>query len=473
MSRWRSVSGSVCVAWLVLAPVVRAADWSEPAEVIYRDQRVVTFRARVEGGQLVIEARHEDGWHTYALDNVERARARSGNAEPETEMPLRIDVSGALQAVEPWYQSPPLDLGVPAATDLQARIDAAEPGAVIEVPNGVYNQPLHIEKGLTLKGSDSAFCVLKVEADVPAIWITSKDPVRVEQLTIKWQRATGRETEVTPAAVVIQDGDVEIRDCQFSATGDPVRSPCAVAAMGFSDVAIAKSVFSEFDFTIQFWDGAKGRVEHCLVLNPGHCGVTVGRGSAVAVRRNIVAGSAYHGVRCTGGTVTVEDNLILHNRNRGIYLGNRTAHGTVRNNLILNNVTGIGVFADTDVVIENNVISGSEYAGIGTRDRSRIRVRNNVISANQRGIIVFEDLGTPRLDVGSNTFWGNETAAEDFELPSDTIETDPDFRNAADGDFSRPPFGEGSARHGLSSPSEIALLWPSWQAVSTHVIAED
>ena len=163
-----------------------------------------------------------------------------------------------------------------------------------------------------------------------------------------------------------------------------------------------------------------------------------------------MAGSAYHGVRCTGGTVTVEDNLILHNRNRGIYLGNRTAHGTVRNNLILNNVTGIGVFADTDVAIENNVISGSEYAGIGTRDRSRIRVRNNVISANQRGIIVFEDLGTPRLDVGSNTFWGNETAAEDFELPSDTIETDPDFRNAADGDFSRPPLGEGV--HGTDCP---------------------
>lgn len=189
---------------------------------------------------------------------------------------------------------------------------------------------------------------------------------------------------------------MEIRDCQLSAAGDPVRSPCAAA----------------------------------------------------------------------------EDNLILHNRNRGIYLGNQTAHGTIRNNLILNNVTGIGVFADTDVTIENNVITGSEYAGIGARDRSRIRVRNNVISSNQRGMIVFEELGAPRMTVGANTLWGNRAAAEDFELPSETIEAEPQFVDAGAGDFSRAMAGTESAPHGLSDPAVISALWPRWQAVSSLVLGE-
>ena len=82
-------------------------------------------------------------------------------------------------------------------------------------------------------------------------------------------------------------------------------------------------------------------ISDCLILNPGHCGITVYSGSTIDVARNIITGSRYHGVRSTGGTLNMHDNLIIRNKNRGIYLGNKSASGHVSNNVILGNGTGI------------------------------------------------------------------------------------------------------------------------------------
>ena len=116
MNRLRSEVSRVSLALVCLlalsVPGV-AADWSDEATVYYRDEPVVVFRATFEEGQLIVQAAHSKGWHTYALDNVERARERSGMAEPETEMPMRFDGGGALRIVGPWLQSPPLDLSTP------------------------------------------------------------------------------------------------------------------------------------------------------------------------------------------------------------------------------------------------------------------------------------------------------------------------------------------------------------------------
>jgi hypothetical protein len=39
------------------------------------------------------------------------------------------------------------------------------------------------------------------------------------------------------------------------------------------------------------------------------------------------------------------DNLIINNANRGVYLGNKSARGTIANNVIIDNGTGIGGIA--------------------------------------------------------------------------------------------------------------------------------
>ncbi|MBT3271306.1 hypothetical protein HN371_29480 [Candidatus Poribacteria bacterium] len=87
-----------------------AAQWSESIDVHHRERVVVSYRAKLDGDMLVIEATHAPDWHTYALDNVERAQEKSGRSKPETELPTRIDVTGGLRVVGNWFQSEPTDL---------------------------------------------------------------------------------------------------------------------------------------------------------------------------------------------------------------------------------------------------------------------------------------------------------------------------------------------------------------------------
>lgn len=87
-----------------------AQDWSDPVVVRRRAEPVVTYRVMLDGDLLVVEAEHAKGWHTYALDNVERARERSGEEMPETEVPTHIQVAGGLRIVGNWRQTKPDDL---------------------------------------------------------------------------------------------------------------------------------------------------------------------------------------------------------------------------------------------------------------------------------------------------------------------------------------------------------------------------
>ena len=100
----------ILLVFIAAALPVAFADWTEWSEVKMRRDPVVAYRAALSGENLVIEVRHSEGWHTYALDNVERARERSGKETPETELPTRIAVEGGLRVAGPWLQTNPKDL---------------------------------------------------------------------------------------------------------------------------------------------------------------------------------------------------------------------------------------------------------------------------------------------------------------------------------------------------------------------------
>jgi len=82
-------------------------------EVWLDDMHAVTYTSRVEGDWLIVEANHEPGWHTYAMDNEIRAREKTGKAEPETELPTVITPVEGLSVEGEWRQSPPVDLSTP------------------------------------------------------------------------------------------------------------------------------------------------------------------------------------------------------------------------------------------------------------------------------------------------------------------------------------------------------------------------
>lgn len=261
---------------------------------------------------------------------------------------------------------------------LQELIDKAPAGGEVAVPNRVWNEPLRIDKPLTLRGEDRDGCVIDVVSDEPAIRLAhEKGEVVLENLTVRWKLATSNRSPDVQAAVVTKDGAVRLRNMRVVAPDSFARCPSGFTAYGFGDVKIERCEFEGFEFTLQFGGGAKGSIENSLVLKPGHCGITAGPESTVDVARTIVTGSRYHGLRCTGGELNAENNLVIANKNRGFYLGNKSALGAIRDNVIQDNGTGISAFAETEVKIHNNFIAGSEFAAIDMRDGGRLEVEGN------------------------------------------------------------------------------------------------
>lgn len=95
---------------MVAAHAAFAGEWVESKPVMYRGDIAMTYRAQLAGDWLVIEANHGPEWHSYAMDNIERARKATGKETPETELPTKIEITGGLKAVGAWKQSEPADL---------------------------------------------------------------------------------------------------------------------------------------------------------------------------------------------------------------------------------------------------------------------------------------------------------------------------------------------------------------------------
>jgi parallel beta-helix repeat protein len=345
------------------------------------------------------------------------------------------------------------------AKGLQELIDKAPAGGEVTIPKGVWAEPLRIDKRLTLRGDDRDECVVDVVSDQPAIrFAHNKGQAALENVTVRWRRATSTNTADVQAAVAAKDGAVLLRNVRVVAPDDYARCPSAFTASGFGHVKIDGCEFEGYEFTLQFGGGAKATVTDCVVSNPGHCGITAGPESNVKVARTIITGSRYHGLRCTGGELTAENNLVIGNKNRGFYLGNKSARGTIRENVIQDNGSGISGFAQTDVKIHNNFIAGSEYAAIDMRDGCRLRVERNLLVNNGRGMVLFKELGTNRNAIGRNASAGNKTETEGFEPPPALEKVEGEV---AEGEFAM----EKAHGFGLTDPAKFRPLWERWTAL--------
>lgn len=350
---------------------------------------------------------------------------------------------------------------------LQARIDSANAGDTVIVPPGVYTAPLTIKKPLHLKGQSREECIFQVTADQPAIFADSRGKGRtvIENLTVQWQLATSDKGIENPVAVLVKDAEGEVKNCTIKAMGNYRRSPLGLRVQGFSNVTIDSCNLTGFEYVVQFMEGTKGTLQDSIIEDCGHQGVINYSRSTMNVWRNVITGSRYHAIRSTGGTLHVKDNLLIGNKNRGIYLGNKSCLGTIRNNAIIGSGTGIGGFARARVQIENNVLIDSSYAGIGSRSSCRLSINNNILTDNPRGLIVFMEDGESRhgLKIGPNTFWQNKTDTENCDKPEGSLTVDPLFTDPTNGDFSLQSGPASEARQGLTDPEVIQSLWRKWQ----------
>lgn len=96
------------------APAASAGDWSETVEVRRDFKPIIYYRAKIAGEVLVVEVRHEEGWHTYSMDNKLRAAEKLADRKSlGIDGPTEINVSEGLKIVGPWRQSEPHDYSKP------------------------------------------------------------------------------------------------------------------------------------------------------------------------------------------------------------------------------------------------------------------------------------------------------------------------------------------------------------------------
>jgi hypothetical protein len=99
---------------ILFAAAAWAGDWTAPVAVGLGDEHAVSYRAKLDGELLVVEATQVNGWHTYAMDNEVRAQeALEGKPSLGIDAPTQIAVSGALAVEGPWKQSEPHDYSKP------------------------------------------------------------------------------------------------------------------------------------------------------------------------------------------------------------------------------------------------------------------------------------------------------------------------------------------------------------------------
>ncbi len=377
-----------------------------------------------------------------------------------------------IEGGKPAVQTQAADAGKNSESEqdnLQQLIDSARAGQMVTIPKGVYTEPIVINKSLRLKGEDANDCIIEVTADEPAIFVDTKGKglVTIENLTIKWQLATSDKDIEYPIALVAKDSRAQIKNCNFVPLGNFQRSPFAVRAMGFTNLNIDNCRFEGFEYTIQFGDGTEGILQNSVITNCGHQGVINYSGSTLRVKGNIITGSKFHAVRCTGGKIYVEDNLLIKNANRGIYLGNKSASGAITNNIIIGNGTNISGFANSQVSITNNIIADAGYAGISMRDSCRLLIADNIFLKNGRGIILHEEAGKNSNRISRNTFWKNKVNFENIKQFAPPIEAEPGLVDPNNGDFSLKSGSVREQNQGLKKPEIFKGLWKKFKKLES------
>jgi hypothetical protein len=110
----RAILKTVVILFAACTPAAQAGDWTGPVVVRHELKPCVTYRAQLSGPFLVIQASLEPGWHTFTMDNKQRAAEKlAGKKSLGIDQPTEIALSEGLEAAGPWHQSPPKDFSKP------------------------------------------------------------------------------------------------------------------------------------------------------------------------------------------------------------------------------------------------------------------------------------------------------------------------------------------------------------------------
>src|SRR6185369_8815379 len=113
VNRYAAVMAAIGAMMLCNRPA-RAGDWTRAVEVRHDETLCVSYQAKLDGPNLVVRAKIEPGWHTFAMDNQVRAEEKlAGKPSLGIDRPTKITLTGGLQVAGPWLQTAPLEFSKP------------------------------------------------------------------------------------------------------------------------------------------------------------------------------------------------------------------------------------------------------------------------------------------------------------------------------------------------------------------------
>jgi serine/threonine protein kinase len=326
---------------------------------------------------------------------------------------------------EPEPVVPPLSVGTHVVPDkyptIQAAIDAAEPGAIVLIKPGVYQEALRFREGIELRGEDLEKTIIRWTGairiptdrihDFSLLAIVDCQFGTVRDLSFVYDKPESSEDPgETPRfhAIQIRNSSVTIQNCRV--TGLP-NSGIGVYGIRSSPVLIGNQSRSNHGAGILFQDGAQGRATQNLCeqneesgilasgagttpeLTENRCrsnhrgGIMFSEGAQGISSRNLCEQNFEHGILVTGSNTAplLLSNQCRDNQAAEIYFM-RGANGRAENNLCEGNAwCGIMVIASAPF-LSGNELRRNLQCGLAYDSKSKLSLgKRNVFSENRQG----------------------------------------------------------------------------------------
>jgi nitrous oxidase accessory protein len=244
--------------------------------------------------------------------------------------------------------------------DLQAAIDTAEPGAIIQVPPGVYEGNFVIEKPITLAGQDGSILDGNNQGNV--VEINQAPDVTVRGFEI---RNSGARLDKENAGIAVDESP------RFVAENNRLENTLfGIYIKDSADSRIADNIIGAKDLDVPArGDGIRVWYSYNTEVVGNHVDrgrdVVLWYNNGAIVRDNVITDGRYglHFMYC-------DDNLVENNRLEGNSVGAFLMYSrrlTLRQNIFANN-------------------RGPSGYGIGLKDMDGVEARDNLFTGNRVGM---------------------------------------------------------------------------------------
>lgn len=261
--------------------------------------------------------------------------------------------------------------------DLQAQIDAAEEGSVIQLEKGVYEGPIVMTKSIVLQGVEGA--VIKSNSDAPAITIDNANDVTIRNISIE-TLGTGM--------TIRKANDIKLSNIQMENVDAGIKIYNAHDVQG-SELTI------------------EGNKKHYSKKGNG---IAIYESHSIELLNNAIRSvqDGFYIEHVKG--ITVQGNTVTKSRYGTHFM--YSMDGVIRENIYSENVTALMVMMTKNIQVEDNTASyQNDFNGTGITlyDTNAAILQRNKIAGNRIGISIQKSAD---IQLTNNTLHMNQTALE-------------------------------------------------------------